>query len=103
MIKRATGENGEFILKKLLLLPMQRLTQYSLLIDKLIKYIPKSDESEINNLQLASKQIVDLMKSINNEIGKKDDQQKLEWLEEHINVKSIVSQRTYFNFNFNFK
>lgn len=28
------AENGDFIMKKLLLLPMQRLTQYSLLIDK---------------------------------------------------------------------
>ncbi len=28
------GDSGDFILKKMLLLPMQRVTQYSLLIDK---------------------------------------------------------------------
>ncbi|CAF0787535.1 unnamed protein product [Brachionus calyciflorus] len=82
------GDTTEFLLKKLLLLPMQRLTQYSLLIDKLIKYSSDSDE-DYQNLKIASKLIVDLIKSINNEVGKKDDLEKLEWLDEHINVKGI--------------
>jgi hypothetical protein len=33
--------------------------------------------------------IIDLIKSINNEIGKKDDLERLEWLDDHINVKGI--------------
>ena len=41
------------------------------------------------NLKLASKATVDLIKSINNEVGKKDDLERLDWLEEHVNVKSL--------------
>lgn len=84
----STGDSTEFLLKKLLLLPMQRLTQYSLLIDKLIKYSPDMDDDYLS-LKNASKLIVDLIKSINNEVGKKDDLEKLEWLDEHVNVKGI--------------
>ncbi len=36
---------------------------------------------------MALKQVVDLIKSINNEVGKIDDLEKLEWLEEHVNIK----------------
>ena len=39
ILNRATGsDTGDFLLKKMLLLPMQRLTQYSLLIDKVKLY-----------------------------------------------------------------
>ena len=39
-IKRASGaDTGDFLLKKMLLLPMQRLPQYSLLIEKVSKNI----------------------------------------------------------------
>ena len=42
-------------------------------------------------MKTASKQIVDLIKAINNEVGKKDDLERLAWLEEHVNVKSLVN------------
>ena len=41
------------------------------------------------NLKSASKIIIDLIKSINNEVGKKDDLERLEWLEENVNVKGV--------------
>lgn len=82
------GETGDFLLKKLLLLPMQRLTQYSLLIDKLLKYMNESD-ADYANVKMASKLIVDIIKSINNEVGKRDDQERLSWLDEHVNVKGV--------------
>lgn len=71
---------------------MQRLTQYSLLIDKLLKYTPTDSSAaqiEYTNLKQASKQVIELIKSINNEVGKKDDLEKLDWLDEHVNVKAM--------------
>lgn len=67
---------------------MQRLTQYSLLIDKLLKYMNESD-ADYANVKMASKLIVDIIKSINNEVGKRDDQERLSWLDEHVNVKGV--------------
>lgn len=53
-----------------------------------MKYIPES-ELEYGELKTASKQVIDLIKSINHEVGKKDDLEKLDWLDEHINLKAI--------------
>jgi hypothetical protein len=50
--------------------------------------LPENDE-DLDNLKLASKITVDLIKSINNEVGKKDDLGRLEWLEENVNVKGV--------------
>jgi hypothetical protein len=88
VLARATGnsDTGDFLLKKMLLLPMQRLTQYSLLIDKLIKYLPDNDP-DLASLRVASKLNIDLNRSINHEVGKKDDAERLDWLEEHISVQ----------------
>jgi hypothetical protein len=87
--KSIVGDSSEFILKKLLLLPMQRLMQYSLLIEKLIKNIDESDE-DYQNLKSAHKALVDLIQFINSEVGKKDELEKLAWLDEHVNLKGIV-------------
>jgi hypothetical protein len=70
----------------MLLLPMQRLTQYQLFIEKLIKHLPENDPDQ-PNLNTALKLAIDLIKSINNEVGKIDDMEKLEWLEDHVAVK----------------
>lgn len=78
---------SDFLLKKMLLLPMQRLTQYQLLIDKLNKSLSSTDSVEYRNMLEASKLTVELIKSINNEVGKIDDLERLEWLESHVNIK----------------
>jgi len=75
--------NGEFILKKLLILPMQRITQYSLLIEKLIKYVPNTDD-DYDKLNKALQISINLIKKINDEVGRKDDLVRLEWLDEHL-------------------
>ena len=88
---------------------MQRVTQYSLLIDKvkknalkililinyddnnqLLKDVPQNDEDYLK-LSKASTEEVDLIKRINDYVGKKNDSERLEWLEEHIpNERNIV-------------
>ena len=88
---------------------MQRVTQYSLLIDKvkknalkililinsddnnqLLKDVPQNDEDYLK-LSKASTEEVDLIKRINDYVGKKNDSERLEWLEEHIpNARNIV-------------
>ena len=78
---------SDFLLKKMLLLPMQRLTQYQLLVDKLIKSLSGTESSEHRNMLEVSKLTVELIKSINNEVGKIDDLERLEWLESHVNIK----------------
>ena len=50
--------------------------------------MPESD-SDLPKLKDASKITIDLIRSINNEVGKKDDLERLEWLEEHVNVKGV--------------
>lgn len=69
---------------------MQRLPLYSLLVEKLIKYTPDAEE-ECQQLKIAHRSIVDLIKLVNNERGKKEDLEKLEWLDVHINVKGTVN------------
>lgn len=78
---------------------MQRLMQYSLLIEKLIKNSTESDE-DYDNLKLAQKALVDLIQSINNEVGKKDELEKLEWLEERVNLKGLVTHTLTHFFSF---
>ncbi len=80
------GDAGDFLLKKLLLLPMQRLTQYQLLVERLLKSLTSTDE-EHHNMQKASQLIVELIKSINNEVGRAEELERLEWLDEHVNIK----------------
>jgi hypothetical protein len=87
--KSIVGDSSEFILKKLLLLPMQRLMQYSLLIEKLVKHTDEGDD-DYQNLKMALRQLVDLIQLINTEVGKKDEMEKLAWLDEHVNLKGIV-------------
>lgn len=70
---------------------MQRLPLYSLLVEKLIKHTP-DQEDEYQNLKMTHRLIVDLIKSVNNERGKKEDLEKLEWLDEHIIVRGIVKK-----------
>lgn len=79
-------DSGDFRLKKMLLLPMQRLTQYQLLLEKLTKTLPESD-LDYKNVIKASRMIIDMIKSINNEVGKIDDLERLDWLEAHVNIK----------------
>jgi hypothetical protein len=65
--------------------------QYSLLIDKLLKYVSESEQpDEHGHLKTAAKLVVELIRSINNEVGKKDDLEKLEWLDHHVNLKGLV-------------
>lgn len=65
---------------------MQRLTQYSLLIDQLIKYSYDKNSDDYKALSQASIISSDLLKRINEEVGKKEDIEKLMWLEEHIPI-----------------
>lgn len=69
---------------------MQRLPLYSLLVEKLIKYTPDVEE-ESHHLKIVHRSIVDLIKLVNNERGKKEDMEKLEWLDVHINVRGTVN------------
>ena len=70
----------------MLLLPMQRLTQYQLLLEKLIKTLPESDP-DFNYVTKAFKMSIEMIKSINNEVGKIDDLERLDWLEVHVIIK----------------
>ena len=49
----------------------------------------ESEVEERARLKSALKVLVDLIQAINNEVGKKDEIEKLEWLEEHVNLKGI--------------
>lgn len=51
--------------------------------------MPETEPDESSRLSQASKQVIELIKAINNEIGKKDDLEKLDWLDEHVNVKAL--------------
>jgi hypothetical protein len=85
-------DSGDFLFKKLLLLPIQRLTQYSLLINQLIKYSYDKTTDDFKALNQASTISTELLRQINEEVGKKEDSEKLMWLEEHIPVaKAFVS------------
>ena len=59
------------------------------LIFKIMKTLAETEE-DYNHLIIASKLIIDLIKSINNEVGKIDDLERLEWLEEHVTIKETV-------------
>jgi hypothetical protein len=101
---------------------MQRVTQYSLLVDKvlkrlffknnlllfyfiffkLLKHVPQNDE-DYPKLLKASVEAVELIKKINDDVGRKSDLERLEWLEEHIaNAKNIVVILKYLLFLLNF-
>lgn len=63
---------------------------YFILFLKLLKNVPQNDD-DYNKLSRASKLAVELIKKINDEVGRKDDYERLEWLEERIlNAKNIV-------------
>ena len=52
--------------------------------------MPQNDEDYLK-LSKASTEAVDLIKKINDDVGKKNDSERLEWLEEHIpNARNIV-------------
>jgi hypothetical protein len=55
---------------------------------QLIKYVQESDD-DYKNLKMAHRVIIDLIKAINTEVGKRDDLEKLEWLEEHIKMMPV--------------
>jgi hypothetical protein len=49
------------------------------------------NDEDYSKLTKASTEAVDLIKKINDDVGKKNDIERLEWLEEHIpNAKNIV-------------
>ena len=57
---------------------------------QLIKYTPDDDDDN-EKLRRSSKLSIELIKKINDEVGKKDDLERLEWLDEHIpNAKNYV-------------
>lgn len=52
--------------------------------------MPENNE-DYQLLKSAHKLTKDLIKYFDSEVGRKDDLERLEWLEEHINVKGLVS------------
>ena len=54
---------------------------------KLLKSVPTNDD-DFDKLKQASQLAVDLIRSINDEVGKKDDLKRLEWLDEQVNGAS---------------
>lgn len=51
----------------------------------------------MENLKQSYKLTRDLIKYFDNEVGKKDDLERLEWLDERINVKGLVSFLSFLN------
>jgi hypothetical protein len=51
----------------------------------------------LENLKQSYKLTRDLIKYFDNEVGKKDDLERLEWLDERINVKGLVSFLSFLN------
>ncbi len=54
----------------------------------MIKNLHESDD-DYQNLKQSLRVLIELIQSINNEVGKKDESEKLEWLDEHVNMKGI--------------
>ena len=61
----------------------------------MLKYTAQNDE-DYPKLIKASTEAVNLIRKINDDVGKKNDLERLEWLEDHIaNAKNIVIKQKY--------
>jgi hypothetical protein len=80
---------GGLRLSSFLLKPMQRVTKYPLLVEKILTYTP-SDDADFEALAAAQKKAEDLCSQVNEGVRMQENSDRLEWFQTHINVTGLT-------------
>ncbi|XP_062511538.1 intersectin-1-like [Corticium candelabrum] len=89
------SRTGGLRLSSFLLKPMQRVTKYPLLVEKILKYTP-SNHCDHESLTEAQKKAEDLCNQVNEGVRMQENSDRLEWFQIHVNTTGL-SEELVFN------
>ncbi|VDI04357.1 intersectin [Mytilus galloprovincialis] len=78
-------------LSSFLLKPMQRITKYPLMIQKILQYTPEGHPDH-QNLKEALTKAEELCSQVNEGVRERENSDKLEWMQGHINCDGLVEK-----------
>ncbi|XP_076079653.1 intersectin-1-like isoform X1 [Mytilus galloprovincialis] len=81
-------------LSSFLLKPMQRITKYPLMIQKILQYTPEGHPDH-QNLKEALTKAEELCSQVNEGVRERENSDKLEWMQGHINCDGLVEKITF--------
>ncbi|KAH3726729.1 hypothetical protein DPMN_052598, partial [Dreissena polymorpha] len=81
-------------LSSFLLKPMQRITKYPLLIDKILKHTPQSHPDHVH-LQDALEASQELCSQVNEGVREKENSDRLEWIQQRVHCDGLPEKITF--------
>lgn len=82
-VKLFQNENGGLSLNGFLTKPMQRVTRYPLLIEKILRHTPINHSDHLF-VQQAHERALQLTDRINKQIAEQENRFRLDWLQQHV-------------------
>lgn len=98
LLKRISSESGSYLpLSSYLIKPMQRLTKYPLLIEKILKHTP-SDHADYGDCDVALQLAKKFCTEINDACRKYEDFSRLDWIQKNVAIElKQIRQEIDFN------
>jgi hypothetical protein len=81
-------------LSSFLLKPMQRITRYPLLIEKILQHTP-ADHPDYHNMQEALAKATELCSQVNEGVRELENSDRLEWLQNHVQCDGLPEKLTF--------
>ncbi|XP_072178842.1 intersectin-1-like [Diadema setosum] len=74
-----------------LIKPMQRITRYPLLVQKILKYTPEG-HADYGNIRMATEKAEELCQQVNEGVREKENSDRLEWLQNHVDCTGLAEE-----------
>ncbi|XP_072018783.1 intersectin-1-like isoform X2 [Amphiura filiformis] len=92
-LARSTKTKG-MPMSSYLIKPMQRITRYPMLIDKILKYTPEA-HSDYSAIKMAKEKAEELCQQVNEGVRERENSDKLEWLQSHVECAGLAEELVF--------